>query len=155
MKFSQFFSSLRKKAPIKCVRLKTWCQEEKGKWDWKKEKEGSTILWPSLSAFQSSWMATGSLMWSSVGPLLSPPLSLPAIQAAQPRESGVTTTTTKLSPSFFPCRSISLPIVVCFVLFFWFLVLVPKPDVKQNSNTSITNQLSICLKIWNLSSRNP
>jgi hypothetical protein len=67
----------------------------------------------------------------------------------------VTTTTTKLSPSFFPCRSISLPIVVCFVLFFWFLVLVPKPDVKQNSNTSITNQLSICLKIWNLSSRNP
>ncbi len=50
MKFSQLFSSMRKKAPIKCVRLKTWHREEKGKWDWKKEKEGSTILWPSLSA---------------------------------------------------------------------------------------------------------
>ncbi len=121
MKFSQFFSCMRKKAPIKCVRLKTWCQEEKGKWDWKKEKEGSIILWPSLSAFQSSWMATGSLMWSSGGPLLSPPLSPPAIQAAQPTVSGATTTTTNLLPSFFPCRSISLPIVVCFVLFFGFL----------------------------------
>jgi len=153
MKFFQFFSFTRKKAPIKCEVKDMMSRREMEVR--LKEKERSTILWQSLSAFQSSSMATGSLMWSSVGPLLSPPLSLPEIQAAQPRASGVTTTTTNLSPSFFPCRSISLPIVICFVLFFWFLVLVPKPDVKQNSNTSITNQLSIWLKIWNLSSLNP